>query len=145
MRTSGLGPLKALGTLVLLGLGFVVLTFVFGDYVAPAANRAAATLQARFVGDITVGRTGAWMKDRQGERSYSVNVGALSSDGTMNQIRIFEFDPAGARLLATVQAAHNQLSADFDTLRKQLEQQPANHTARPASTGGNPAAKLAAY
>ena len=105
LRTSGLGPLKALGTLVLLGLGFVVLTFVFGDYVAPAANRAAATLQARFVGDITVGRTGAWMKDRQGERSYSVNVGALSSDGTMNQIRIFEFDPAGARLLATVQAA----------------------------------------
>ena len=36
-------------------------------------------------------------------------------------------------------------SADFDTLRKQLEQQPANHTARPASTGGNPDAKLAAY
>ena len=47
--------------------------------------------------------------------------------------------------LATVQAAHKQLSADFDTLRKQLEQQPANHTARPASTGGNPDAKLAAY
>ena len=105
LRTSGLGPLKALRTLLALGLGFVVLTFVFGDYVAPAANRAAATLQARFVGDITVGRTGAWMKDRQGDRNYSVNVAALSSDGTLNQIRIFEFDAAGARLLATTQAA----------------------------------------
>jgi len=84
LRTSGLGPLKALGTLVLLGLGFVVLTFVFGDYVAPAANRAAATMQARFIGDITVGRTGAWLKERRDDSQYAVNVGTMSADGTLN-------------------------------------------------------------
>jgi lipopolysaccharide export system permease protein len=48
LRTSGLGPLRALGTLLLLGLGFVVLTFAIGDYVTPAANRAATAMQARF-------------------------------------------------------------------------------------------------
>jgi len=105
LRTTGLGPYRALRTLLLLGMGFVMLTFVFGDYVAPAANRAAQTLQARFLGDITVGRTGAWMKDRQETRNYSVNVGALGSDGTMNQVRIFEIDNADGRLLSTTKAA----------------------------------------
>lgn len=110
LRTSGLGPLRALRTLLLLGLGFVLLTFVFGDYVAPAANRMSSTLQARLLGDITAGRTGAWMKDRQGERSYSVNVGALSSDGSIAQVRIFEFDAGSARLLSTVRAARGEIT-----------------------------------
>ena len=94
LRTSGLGPRRALGTLLTLGAAFVVLTFLVGDYVAPAANRAARTLQAQFLGDITVGRTGAWMKDRQDQRDYAVNVGALGADGTMSQIRLYEFDQA---------------------------------------------------
>ena len=117
LRTSGLGPLRALGTLLALGVGFVVLTFVFGDYVAPAASRTAQTMQARFVGDITVGRTGAWMKDRQDARNYSVNVGALASDGTMSQIRIFEFDNAHGRLLSTTKAARGVFVADGWALR----------------------------
>ena len=110
LRTSGLGPLRALGTLLLLGAGFVVVTFVFGDYVAPAANRAAQTMQARFLGDITVGRTGAWMKDRQDKRNYSVNVGALASDGTLNQVRIFEFANADGRLLSSTKAARGRFA-----------------------------------
>ena len=112
LRTSGLGPRRALGTLLGLGACFVVLTFVFGDYVAPAANRAAQTMQARFLGDLTVGRTGAWLKDRQGERSYSVNVGALTSDGTLNQVRIFEFNQADGRLLSTTKAARGHFDGD---------------------------------
>ena len=108
LRTSGLGPLRALGTLLLLGVAFVAVTFVFGDYVAPAANRTAQTLQARFLGDITVGRTGAWMKDRQEGRNYSVNVGALASDGTLNQVRIYEFANDSGRLLSTTKAAHGR-------------------------------------
>ena len=105
LRTSGLGPQRALVTLLSLGLGFVALTFVFGDYVAPAANKASQQLQARFLGDITIGRTGAWMKDRQEAHNYSVNVGSLSSDGDMAQVRIFEFDPNGGQLTSTTQAA----------------------------------------
>jgi len=108
LRTSGLGPLRALGTLLLLGLGFVIVTFVAGDYAAPAANRAAQALQTRFMGDITTGRTGAWMKDRQGARSYSVNVAALSADGVMSQVRIFEFDDASGRPLSDIRAAQGR-------------------------------------
>ncbi len=111
LRTSGLDPYRALGILLVLGLGFVALTFVFGDYVAPAANRSAQTLQARFLGDITVGRTGAWLKDRQDQRNYSVNVGALASDGTLSQIRIFEFDNQQGRLLSTTKAAKGHIAA----------------------------------
>ncbi|MFZ3129459.1 MAG: LptF/LptG family permease, partial [Rhodoferax sp.] len=35
LRTSGLGPWRALRTLLVLGLGFVFFTFAIGDYVAP--------------------------------------------------------------------------------------------------------------
>lgn len=112
LRTSGLGPLRALGTLLLLGLAFVAVTFVFGDYVAPAANRTAQNLQARFLGDITVGRTGAWMRERQDGRNYSVNVAALASDGTMNQVRLFEFAEDSGRLLSTTKAARGRFGHD---------------------------------
>ncbi len=108
LRTSGLGPLRALGTLLLLGAAFVAVTFVFGDYVAPAANRTAQNLQARFLGDITVGRTGAWMKERQDSTNHSVNVGALAADGTMNQVRIYEFANDSGQLLSTTKAARGR-------------------------------------
>lgn len=105
LRTSGLGPLQALRMLLALGLGFVVLTFAVGDYLAPAASQAAKSLQAQFLGDITIGRTGAWMKDRNESRNYAVNVGALRPNGTMSQIRIFEFHNSDQRLLSVTRAA----------------------------------------
>ncbi|ARU05451.1 LPS export ABC transporter permease LptG [Comamonas serinivorans] len=103
LRTSGMGPGRALTTLLSLGCAFVVLTFGIGDYVAPQANRAAQLLKARFDGDITVGQTGAWIKERMGEHSVSVNVGRMSPDGTIANIRIFEFD-AQARLVSATRA-----------------------------------------
>ena len=47
LRTSGLGPWRALRTLVVLGLGFVVITFAVGDYLAPIADRTAQLLKSR--------------------------------------------------------------------------------------------------
>ena len=95
LRTSGLGPWRALRTLLLLGSGFVLLTFAVGDYVAPVADRTAQLLKARYQGSITVGQTGAWLKERQRYAQYAVNVGALESDGRMRSVRIFEFDNQG--------------------------------------------------
>jgi lipopolysaccharide export system permease protein len=97
LRTSGLGPWRALRSLMLLGAGFVVLTFAVGDYVAPMADRNAQVLKARFRGDVlaTTGATGAWLKERQGDMSYAVNVSAMSRDGTLTGARIFEFDAKG--------------------------------------------------
>lgn len=95
LRTSGLGPWLALKTLLKLGLVFTALTFVIGDYMAPPADRAAQLLKARFKGEITIGQTGAWLKERRGSSSASVNVRAILPDGSMSGVRIFEFSPDG--------------------------------------------------
>ena len=52
LRTSGLGPARALKTLLLLGLAFGVLTFAVGDYLSPAADRTAQLLKARYKGNL---------------------------------------------------------------------------------------------
>ena len=104
LRTSGMGPGRALGILLSLGAGFVVLTFLIGDYVAPQTNRGAQLLKARFDGDLTVGQTGAWIKERVGNKSLSVNVGRMSPNGDIGNIRVFEFDQR-AHLIGITRAA----------------------------------------
>jgi lipopolysaccharide export system permease protein len=96
LRTSGLGPWRALRALLALGLGFVVFTFAVGDYVAPLADKTAQLLKSRFQGRISVGKTGAWLKEKQAYGNYAVNVGGLSSDATLKDVRVFEFDNQGA-------------------------------------------------
>jgi len=97
LRTSGLGPGRALSMLMLLGCAFVVLTFALGDYVAPMSDRAAQVLKSRGLARLTSGGTGAWLKERQGEASVAVNIRAIRADGLMEDVRIFRFD-AGGRL-----------------------------------------------
>lgn len=111
LRTSGLGPWRALRTLMLLGLGFVVLTFAIGDYVSPVADRTAQLLKARYTGRITIGQTGAWLKDRQPYATYAVNVAQLAADGSLHGVRIFEFDNRGL-LASMTQAASAILQGD---------------------------------
>lgn len=95
LRTSGLGPWRALRTLLAVGAGFVVLTFAVGDYLAPWSDRAAQLLKARFDGNISVGQTGAWLKEKQNYGQFAVNVSAIAPDGRMMGLRIFEFDNQG--------------------------------------------------
>ena len=95
LRTSGLGPWRALKTLLALGVGFVLLTFAIGDYVSPLADRTGQLLKARYQGNITVGQTGAWLKEKQRYTQYAVNVNALASNGSMRGVRLFEFDSEG--------------------------------------------------
>ena len=95
LRTSGLEPWRALQLLLALGAFFVLVCFAIGDYLAPAADRSAQLLKARYQGRITIGQTGAWMKEKQAYNSYVVNVGSLSSDNAMHGVRVFEFDNKG--------------------------------------------------
>jgi lipopolysaccharide export system permease protein len=95
LRTSGLGPGRALRTLLALGLAFTALTFAAGDYIAPAADKAAQLLRARSQGRISIGQTGAWLKERQQQTTYNVNVSALAPDGSMQNVRLFEADDRG--------------------------------------------------
>ena len=103
LRTSGLGPGLALKMLLGLGAAFVAITFIIGDYAAPLADRTAQLLKARYLGQISIGQTGAWLKEKKSNKSYAVNVSALSSNADMLNVRIFEFD-AGGSILSTMQA-----------------------------------------
>ena len=110
LRTSGLGPWRALRTLLLMGLGFVVLTFAIGDYLAPLTDRTAQLLKARFQGRITVGQTGAWLKEKQDHSQFMANVGSLASDGSMRQVHVYEFDNRGF-LMSMVHAGAARFAA----------------------------------
>ena len=52
LRTGGLGPVRALRLLALLGLFFGGVTFVVGDYVSPLSEREAVLLKASFRGGL---------------------------------------------------------------------------------------------
>ena len=101
LRTSGLDPWRALKTLLILGSGFVVFTFAVGDYVSPIADRTAQMLKARYTGRLTIGHTGAWLKEKQLYSQFAVNVGELTADGSLRGIRIFEFDNRGLLISMT--------------------------------------------
>jgi lipopolysaccharide export system permease protein len=108
LRTGGLGPGRALSLLAGLGVVFGVVTFVVGDYLAPISERAGTRVLAGAGRGLSLGVTGAWLKDRrpnngEGERTYSINVRGATPDGELQGIRIFEFDGDG-RLLRRIAA-----------------------------------------
>jgi lipopolysaccharide export system permease protein len=103
LRTSGLGPGLALRLMLVLGAALVAITFVIGDYVAPLADKTAQLLKARYLGQISIGQTGAWLKAKKGNKSYAVNVSAMSANADMLNVRVFEFD-AGGSILSTTHA-----------------------------------------
>ena len=111
LRTSGLGPVRALRTLLGLGVAFVLLTFVAGDYLSPVSDRYAQLLKARYMGQITVGQTGAWLRERQTKFNFSVNVARLTPEGNPSGIRIFAFDDSG-QWLSLTRAEHATLELE---------------------------------
>ena len=111
LRTGGLEPLKALGTLVQLGVFFVFVTFLMGDYAAPWADRQGVLIKAQFQGNLTVGQTGAWLKERQESRHFAVNVRSFDGTSHMQNVRIHEFNEAG-QLLAITTAPKAQIGKD---------------------------------
>lgn len=89
-RTSGLSTVQLLGALARIGLLFVVLTFLFGEFAAPFSERAAQQLRLRATSSV-VGqefRSGLWLKD---ENTF-VNVRTVLPDSTLRGVRIYDFD-----------------------------------------------------
>jgi lipopolysaccharide export system permease protein len=95
LRTSGLGPVLALRNLIGLGFAFALCTFIVGDYLAPLSERHAQLMKSRYMGQITVGMTGAWLKERQSYSNHAVNIAAMDGNGVMRKVRIFEFNNLG--------------------------------------------------
>lgn len=101
LRTSGLGPWRALRSLLAFGTAFFVLTFAIGDYLAPQTNRAAQLIKAQRQGRITTGQTGAWLKERKADGQAAVNIAALDPSGQMLGLRLFEYDAKGLMVSMT--------------------------------------------
>lgn len=90
MRGAGLTPWRAAVTLFRIGVVFVVGTLVFGELIAPVAERAARQLKLSATSAVVAQefRTGLWVKD---ERRF-VNVREVLPDTGISGVRVFEFD-----------------------------------------------------
>jgi lipopolysaccharide export system permease protein len=101
MRGSGLSPGQTASALVRIGIVFVALTYVVGEFLAPVSERAAQQLKLRVTSTVIAQefRTGFWVKD---ERRF-VNVREVRPDTSLVGIRIYEFD--GEYRLVSVSSA----------------------------------------
>ena len=139
LRTGGLGPGRALGLLATLGVAFGVLTFAIGDLLAPAAEQQAVKLKARFAGELAIGGSGAWLKERRHgaageERNVSVNVAGTGPGSALLGVRIFELDARGA-LRTRIEAREARVGDDGQWLL--LEASRADWPAAEATAGGD--------
>ena len=90
MRASGLSPLRAGLALAKIGLAFVVLTFVIGEWLAPHAEETAQKVKLRAMSS-AIGQgleSGLWFKD---EGAF-INVREARQANSLSGVRIFEFD-----------------------------------------------------
>jgi lipopolysaccharide export system permease protein len=90
MRGSGLSPARAALTLGKIGLAFVALTFVIGEWLAPNAEEAAQKVKLRALSSL-IGQdlqSGLWFKD---EGAF-INVREARQANMLSGVRIFEFD-----------------------------------------------------
>lgn len=113
LRASGVSTRDFLVSFVRIGMGFVILTLVVGEFVAPAAEQAAQRLKLKAQGALVAQefRSGLWVKD---ERAF-VNVGEVFPDASLKRLKIFEFDE-GFRLRSISQAASGRYLAEKEWL-----------------------------
>jgi lipopolysaccharide export system permease protein len=119
MRAAGLGRGQALRALLGLGLLFVLATAVFGEVLAPPAERLAQRLRLRAMGAGLAAefRSGVWVKDTVRDangallRIRFVNVARVLPDASLQDLRVYEFDQA-FRLRELLLARRGQYDPD---------------------------------
>ena len=115
MRASGLSTTRAGWMLAKVGIVFVLITFLFGEVIAPASSEMGERLKLQAQGS-TVSkefRTGLWTKDVirdngvEGEPigSRFLNVTDVSPSGQLQGVKMYEFD-RDFHLTAVVTADH---------------------------------------
>jgi lipopolysaccharide export system permease protein len=90
MRASGLSPRRAAITLGKIGLAFVVLTFLIGEWIAPLSEEQAQKVKMRAMSG-AIGQdlaSGLWFKD---EGSF-INVREARQTNQLVGVRIYDFD-----------------------------------------------------
>ncbi len=101
MRVAGLSTRRLALTILQIGAGFVVLTYLFGEAVAPSAEDLARRLKLRASGAALAQefRSGVWVRDAVADggdghpRLRFVNVNHVNTDTSVDSWRIYEFDP----------------------------------------------------
>lgn len=90
LRVSGLSTPRFLFALAKIGLLFIALIFLVGEYVVPPSEHAAQQLRLKAMSSMVAQefRSGLWVKD---ETNF-VNVRDMLPDGMLRGIRIYEFD-----------------------------------------------------
>jgi len=101
-RVAGLNTRQALFSLFKLAIPLAVATFIFGEFIGPAAEQYAQKVKLEAIGaTVSSGfRSGVWVKDRDrdsevsgpGEITRFVNVQGLRPDQSITGITIYEFD-----------------------------------------------------
>lgn len=115
MRASGLSTGMAGRMLARVGIVMVVITFLFGEFIAPMTSEMAERwkLQAEGASISQEFRTGLWTKDVIRENGLTgesigtrfLNVKDVSPQGQLRGVRLFEFDRE-FRMTSMVTAAH---------------------------------------
>jgi len=65
------------------------------------------------LGQITVGQTGAWLNEKQPTSHQAVNVGAITPEGNLKDIKVYEFSIQG-KLLSLTQAKSGEFVKESD-------------------------------
>jgi len=102
MRAASMSTMMAANMLIKIGLVFVVLTFIFGELIAPNTSKMAEAMKLTALGatESQEFRTGLWTKDLirenglKGETigSRFLNVKEILPNHQLNEVKLYEFD-----------------------------------------------------
>jgi lipopolysaccharide export system permease protein len=114
MRVSSMSTLMVGWILVKIGLFFVLVTFLFGEFISPLTTEMAEKLKLRAQGSTLSQefRSGLWTKDVIREKGINgavvgsrfLNVREVSLNGQLQGVKLYEFDRE-FRLTALISAA----------------------------------------
>ncbi len=123
LRASGASTVHFLSTLLKIGLLFVALTFLIGEFVVPPADKAAQRLRLKAMSTVVAQefRSGLWLKD---DLAF-VNVREVTPEAELRGVRIYQFD-RNYQLLTISEAKDGEFKApdewNFrDVVRTHLE------------------------
>ena len=91
MRASGLSMRRTVLALAQIGVVLSLVTFLFGEFIAPFSERAAQRLRLKATTSNVIAqnfRSGLWVKDD----NKFINVARVMPETVMHNIRIYEFD-----------------------------------------------------
>jgi lipopolysaccharide export system permease protein len=106
MRVSGFSAPRIALSLLRIGVIFVLVSFVVGEFIAPYSERMATQLRIRSMSSVVAQefKSGLWMKDG----ASFVNVREVLPDSTLVGIKIYEFDPSyNLRAISYAEEAHH--------------------------------------